>query len=259
MLTLLKRRWFGFGIRTLLLAVAICAAYFARISYLARQQREAIRLIKSLGGSLSYDHNYDGASKPNWPAWLRAWVGEEYFRRVQGVALVSEDFTDEGLKTIASLGDLKVLRFHSSQVTDKGIAYLRACKGLEALEIRWAKVTDAGMADIGTLTNIKELQLLNTKITDDGLPHLSTLKQLETLIIGNFAPHGTQPEEMDRYVAPITGWGLDALGETPNLKTVELFNTQSTWGGDEFQRKRPAVRFSNGGGFTRFPPAYSLP
>lgn len=137
---LLKRRWFRFGIGTLLLAVAICAIWFGRVSYLARQQREAIRLIESLRGMVVYDHTYEGASEPNWPEWLRAWVGEEYFRRVQGVALASEDFTDEGLKILALLSDLKVLRFHSSQVTDEGIAKLRVCKGLESLEIRWAQL-----------------------------------------------------------------------------------------------------------------------
>lgn len=116
------------------------------------------------------------------------------------------------------------------------------------------------MDDIGTLTNLKELRLLNTRITDDALARLSTLTQLETLDIGNFAPHGAQPDEMDRYTAPFTDKGMESLARIENLRAVNLNHCRETDAGvAEFRRKRPSVELTSAGGSTRFPAGYSLP
>jgi hypothetical protein len=260
-----KRRWFQFGFGTLLLVVTLCAIWFARIAYLARQQRDAIRLIESLGGSVAFDHNYEEASEPPWPQWLRVWLGEEYFRRVNGVALVSEDFTDEGLATLASLGDLKVLRFHSSKITDGGIAKLRGCKGLESLEVRWAGMTDGGMAHIGSLKNLKELRLENTRVTDEGLRYLTELPQLFELMIGNYAPHAADelPEEVQqgRYSAPITDVGLEAIAKIPILTSLSLTWCRETSAGlARFSEARPNVKTYGGSkhAYTNVPAGYSF-
>jgi hypothetical protein len=261
-----RGRWFQFGFGTLLLVVAICGIEFGRIAYLARQQREAVRLVENLGGTVVFDHKYEGATEPAGPEWLRAWLGEEYFRRVQGVALVSENFTDEGLSILASLGDLKVLRFHSSQVTDEGISKLRACEQLESLEIRWAEITDAAMADIATLRNLQELRLENTRITDAGLDHLVNMPRLSDLMIGNLAPHGADalPEavQSERYSAPLTDTGLEAIAKIPSLTSLSLMWCRETPAGlAKFSEARPNVKTYGGSAraYTKVPPGYSFP
>jgi hypothetical protein len=247
------RRWYQFGFGTLLIAVTVCGVWFGRIAYLAGQQREAIRLIESLGGTVVFDHKYEGSNEPPWPDWLRGLLGEEYFRRVQGVALGSEDFTDDGLSTLASLGDLRVLRFHSSKVTDEGIAKLRACKRLESLEIRWSGITDAAMADVSTLKNLKELRLYNTRITDAGFMHLVDMPQLTDLMIGNYAPIDAQtlPEadQQEQYSAPITDKALESIAKIPGLTSLSLTWCRETPAGlAKFSEARPNVKTYGGSG-----------
>ena len=261
-----RRRWFQFGFGTLLLVMALCGTWFGRIANLARQQRDAIRLIEGLGGTVVFDHTYEGANVPPRPGWLRAWLGEEYFRRVQGVALASEEFTDDDLWILASLADLRVLRFHSSQITDQGVAKLRACKQLESLEIRWAGITDAAMTDIGTLRSLKELRLDNTRITDAGLRHLIDLPQLSDLMIGNYAPTDAQvlPEavQQELYSAPITDAALEWITKIPNLTSLSLTWCHETPAGlAKFSELRPNVKTYGGSGraYTpHVPPGYSF-
>ncbi len=266
MLRLPIRRWFQFGFGTLLIFVTICGIWFGRIANLARQQREAVRLVEGLGGTVGFDHNYKGLDETDWSGWLRAWLGEEYFRRIRGVALVSEDFTDDELAVLASLGDLKVLRFHSSRITDEGIAKLSTCQELEALEIRWARITDAAMPHIGTLKNLKELRLDNTRVTDAGLKHLRNLLQLSDLMIGNYAPHGadalSEAVQQTRYSAPFTDAGLEAIARIPSLTSLSLTWCRETPAGlAKFLEARPNVKTYGGSGhsYKKVPLGYSYP
>ncbi len=259
-----KRRWTQFGVGTLLFLVTIFAMWFGRAAYLARQQRQAVRLIEGLGGAVVFDHSYEGATEPRGPAWLRQFLGEEYFRRIQGVAIVSEDFTDDHLHELAGLGDLKVLRFHSSKVTNDGMKRLSECRQLESLEIQWASIDDSAMADIGRLKNLKELRLMNTRVGDAGLGQLVSLPRLGTLMIGNFVPHGADalPEtvQFERYSSPITDAGLQAIAQIPSLTDLDLIMCRETSTGlAEFARKRPNVKVTGGTGYTDVPPGYSYP
>jgi hypothetical protein len=259
-----KRRWTQFGVGTLLLIVAVFAIWFGRAAYLARQQRQAIHLIEELGGTIVFDHAYEGSDEPGAPARLRQFLGDEYFRRIQGVAIVSEDFLDDHLAELARLGDLKVLRFHSSKVTDDGIRWLRKCEQLESLEIRWASITDPAMADIANLKTLKELWLLNTRVGDDGLGHLVGHPRLSTLIVGNFVPHEAEAlreaVRYDRYSSPISDGGLQAIAKIPSLTSVDLMMCRETSNQRaSFARERPNVKLTGGTGYTKVPPGYLYP
>ena len=259
-----KRRWTQFGVGTLLLIVAAFAIWFGRASYLARQQLQEIHLIKELGGTIVFDHAYEGSDESSAPEWLRQFLGEEYFRRVRGVAIVSEDFTDDHLAELARLGDLKVLRFHSSKITDEGVRWLRSCDQLESLEIQWASITDAAMAEIGNLKKLKELRLMNTRVGDAGLGHLVSMPRLSTLMIGNFAPLEAEAlSELvlyDRYSSSIGDAGLQAVAKIPSLSDLSLMLCSETSNQvAEFARVRPDVKLTGGTGYTKVPPGYSYP
>ena len=58
----------------------------------ARVQRQALAAIRRAGGNYTYDWQYVGGeflpfTRPGWPEWLVAWVGDDYFGHVNFVHL----------------------------------------------------------------------------------------------------------------------------------------------------------------------------
>ena len=62
-----KRRWYQFSLRTLLIFTVVCAigsAWVARRMDRKRRDREAVAVILKLGGSVSYDYQFDSSRIP---------------------------------------------------------------------------------------------------------------------------------------------------------------------------------------------------
>ena len=64
-------------------------------------------------------------------------------------------------------------------VTDETLKELAALKQLKALEINGAMVTDAGLKELAGLQHLQELHLFQSKVSDAGLKELAALKQLQ--------------------------------------------------------------------------------
>jgi hypothetical protein len=157
-----KRRWTQFGVGTLLLIVAAFAIWFGRAANLARQQRQAIHLIEELGGTIVFDHAYDGSDEPPAPEWLRQFLGEEYFRRVQGVAIVSEDLTDDHLEELAGLfSTLMIGNFlpHEADTLTQSVQSDRYS----------SPVTDVGLQAIARISTLTDLDLMMCRETQEQL------------------------------------------------------------------------------------------
>jgi hypothetical protein len=93
------------------------------------------------------------------------------------------DITDERLRIVAQLKELRFLQLRSTKVTDAGTKHLRGLTLLEGLDLSNTKITDNGLADLTRLENLRSLQLQHTAITDSGLKYLTGLHRLEDLFL----------------------------------------------------------------------------
>lgn len=121
-------RWLSFSLRTLFVLVTVAAIWLGVVVNRAREQREAVKAIEAMGGSIRYDWQPDfvraegaGAtsdqlvmpltdSKPSpaGPAWLRRLIGDDYFQQVERVYIIHPKA--ELLKSIPRLKQLRRVR-----------------------------------------------------------------------------------------------------------------------------------------------------
>jgi Leucine-rich repeat (LRR) protein len=135
-------------------------------------------------------------------------------RAVLGLDLsLNTELTDAGLKELAALKSLQLLRLGGSLVTGAGLKELAALKNLRALDLVGTGVTDATLKPLAALQELRVLHLGLTAVTDAGLKELATLKRLESLNLG-----GTS----------VTGVGLGELAALKSLQTLTLRNTKMT-------------------------------
>ncbi len=64
--------------------------------------------------------------------------------------------------------DTIVLQMANSDVTDDTLRYIEGMKQLRELDLNNSQITDAGLATIALLPNLRDLRLSRTKITDEG-------------------------------------------------------------------------------------------
>src|SRR5262249_46388482 len=119
----------------------------------------AIKAIQKLGGYMARDEKVKG--KP-----------------IVGVFLGGTKATDAGLKHLAGLRQLQMLRLGKTKVTDAGLKHLAGLRQLHGLDLTNTKVTDAGLKHLGRLKQLQTLDLNYTELTDTGLKELAGLKQL---------------------------------------------------------------------------------
>jgi Leucine Rich repeat len=94
--------------------------------------------------------------------------------------------TDEGLKNLAGLSDLRELILGkvdspAPKVTDAGLIVLESLPQLRFLSMPHTAVTDAGLAHLRQSRELELLDLDNSSITDAGLVHLRGLPRLRQL------------------------------------------------------------------------------
>ena len=69
---------------------------------------------------------------------------------------------------IANRTDTIVLQMANSDVTDEILRYLVGLKQLRELDLNNTQVTDAGLKELAELPKLRDLRLARTKITDEG-------------------------------------------------------------------------------------------
>ena len=80
--------------------------------------------------------------------------------------------TDDGLKSVEGMSNLRKLHLENTKVGDAGLAHLKGLSNLEYLNLYGTLVTDAGLAKLEGLKNLKSLFLWQTKVTPDGVEKL---------------------------------------------------------------------------------------
>jgi hypothetical protein len=141
------------------------------------RERETIKAIQEVGGSVYYDYECDppglgAALRPPGPAWLRMVLGDDFFADVSAVFLRDTECTDSDLRHLREFLRLKSLSLKSRQITDDGLIHLAELRELESVALIITQLTDAGLVQLYGLTRLKELSLHNTQVTDAGVEEL---------------------------------------------------------------------------------------
>ena len=221
-----RRRWYQFGLRTLLNGVMLAGCGFAWLGLKvreARQQQAAVAAIEKLGGTVDYDYQFDsrgdylqGAVLPG-PAFFRALLGDDSFRSVHSVHLTGMPVSDADVWQLTRrFPRLKQLEIDDTQVSDAGLEPLSRFRELEDLRLSGTRVTDAGLKHLAGMPNLKVLTLRQTNVTDAGLKHLAGMSNLEML---------------DLYQTNVTDAGLAHLECLHCLNYLRLFDTRVTAAG----------------------------
>jgi hypothetical protein len=196
-----RRRWYQFRLRTLLIGVTVAGCGFGWLGLKvreARRQQAAVATIEKMGGGIGYDYEYDAQGNyvpdhvpdhvpnptPPGPAWLRALLGDDFFRSVYKVYLPAwreRHITDADLEQLVGFTKLAMAELDGTQVTDAGLEHLSGLTRLEWLSLDETQVTDAGLEHLRLLTRLKGLSLKGTRVTDAGLEHLKGLTRLDWL------------------------------------------------------------------------------
>jgi len=97
--------------------------------------------------------------------------------KLQGKPIVYLDLgfskmTDEGLKELTGLKQLRVLKLHRTEVTDAGLKVVAEFEHLEQLFLGRTKVTDKGLKELSTLKRLQVLDLRFTEVSDGAASEL---------------------------------------------------------------------------------------
>ncbi len=234
-----RRRWLQFSLRSLLLftvVVAFASAWLGRRIEQKRKERLAAAVIRSVGGWVHFDYEFDASgamrrqAEPPGPKWLRSWLGDDFFARADRASL--HRFDDDASIPLEDLPDLRSLQifegikggdlFHITSLhgleelfvydaKDAELPSLKPLSKLRQLSLISPQVTNAGIENIGGLSNLEILELPCVKLTDAGLQQLKSLPRLKTLNLAQ---------------SRITGAGLACLAASDGLETLSLSSTR---------------------------------
>jgi hypothetical protein len=87
--------------------------------------------------------------------------------------LANTSVTDNGLKAVAGLKNLRRLHLEKTGIGDDGLASVKGLAELQYLNLYGSKVTDKGLAYLGGLKKLKNVYLWQTGVTDAGAAELA--------------------------------------------------------------------------------------
>lgn len=179
-------------------------------------------------------------------------------QNLQSLGLYDSPITDEACATIGRFPLLQNLWFEngagplSAQITDEGLKSLAGLSQLRSLNLHSSEITDDGLAQIGQLTALTHMTLIDTQIRGHGLSHLSQLPGLRYLQLQNSPLEGDCLQRLAAcpslqilalYGSTVTDDMLPALIPVRSLQYVYLFQTQVTVDGCRaLLKERPDLR-----------------
>jgi hypothetical protein len=211
------RRRLALSLRALLLLVLVFGLWLGRQVHLARQQVLAIRAIQNHGGNVRFDYTLT----PD-PAWLRRFVGDEFFREIAAVWFSAKPIDPSIWPHLRGQAGLRQLDLIGAHVGDEDLDQLRGLRRLRSLDLTSSpRVTDAGIAKLVHLEGLEALVLDFTGVSDDGLLQLKALPRLRKIWVttseGRVTPEGVErlkaemPQLESVYADPSGPWIEDAL------------------------------------------------
>lgn len=92
--------------------------------------------------------------------------------QVATLNLAHTKITDDGLKAVEPLKNLRKLHLENTKIGDAGLTHLKDLTSLEYLNLYGTHVTDSGLEQLAGLKNLKALYLWQTKVTPAGVEKL---------------------------------------------------------------------------------------
>lgn len=168
-----------------------------------------------------------------------------------GAQEANQRITDAGLKHVGGLNRLETLVLRRTQVTDDGLRSIEALAQLRTLQIIDARIGDAGMDRIARLTRLESLSLERTRLSDAGLVKLESLPKIVGLNLAdtNITDVGLKSVAEMRTLqglvldgTKISAAGLEQLGGLPKLRSLSLNRTSITDSGLRHLRALPKLK-----------------
>jgi Leucine-rich repeat (LRR) protein len=129
------------------------------------------------------------------------------FAHLRAVDLSDSTFSDEGMKVLENLKELRRLYLRNTPVTDDGLQRLSGLTSLEELDLYGVRVTDRGIESLRTLTSMRKLNLLGAELSDASMDVVSGMTHLR---------------ELNLYRSHITNAGLAKLGALKELAALDV-------------------------------------
>jgi hypothetical protein len=259
-----KRRFFRFGLKAMLLFIAIVAVWLGIATNRADRQRRAVEAISELGGEFAYDYQKVRTSEhpllsrfpnegfpeymfwndvePPGPEWLRNVVGDHYFITPLRLSVRQQMIIDQDV--LAHLRDLpKIEEFwvHDVKLRTKDLAHLRHLTKAQSIlfgdETLSAIEDEHGFEFLAKCTSLQQLQLKSPCFGDGAAAYLSGATDIRTLILHDTAigdagvAHFKRMRKLEHLGLGRTNVGdagLEHLKSLVGLRTVELLHTKAT-------------------------------
>lgn len=229
----LKRRWFQFSLRTVILVVtAICVLLFL-LTNSAKKQKEAVAWVEAQGGSVDYEWSLDAKGdvdrriqRPeiNKPiGWLIDTLGDDYFYDVVRV-WVGSSTVKPPLSDISALSRFpKITELWLTRINVNDLEPLANMKKLERLLLNYSQVSD--LSALAGLKHLEDLDLHHTQVND-----LSSLAEVKSL------------KSLDLAGTPVSD--LSALAGLKNLEHLNLDRTRRSKGSGLFVGGKTQIKES---------------
>ncbi len=160
--------------------------------------------------------------------------------RLERLSLQGNSFSDDGLKVLAGMKQLKTLAIGMNHrpITDAGVRHLSGLTALEELDLQRSQVGDKGIA---ALKNLKQLRVLVLMEDTKGNSHPPTDASVEYLLAF------TKLQNLTLISTAITEQGVRRLVTLPHLKELGL-STHSVSEGlrAELKQRHPDLRIMTG-------------
>lgn len=241
----LKRRRFQYGIRTLLIVMAVCGVAARWVSLRldkARRQAEVVLAIEVAGGEVDYDE------KSTVSFWMSRCGGPNFGKPVIGIWFGRYvEATDARLAPLEKFSELRYLLCNGKEITDAGLQRLKSLTNLERLEISGSQISDAGLNNLTGLAKLKCLDLDGSQITDGGVEHfigrianLNDLNPAGTQITNaslQFVARLTDLQSLGLMGTPISDDGLEQLKSLTKLRDLWIDRTRVSRNGVKSLKK----------------------
>ena len=245
-----NRRWFRFGLRTMLLALTVLCIWLGFKVNAARRQHDAVQAILQAGGTVAYDYqmvpvadtfNIDRNAVPSAPSWLRSVFGDDFFSNVIYVGFQGAG-ADFELPRLADLPSIRRIIIRSIPTASSGalaqmhlrdddLAIFGQLRQLQELRVHGQEVEGSGLRSLVDLKHLNKLDLYGTFINDTGLEQVGKLTRLQNVILSTdrISDAGLQYLSTIPKLAldltgpsifPISDTRLQALGRLNNLDVL---------------------------------------
>jgi len=91
---------------------------------------------------------------------------EPQAENISKLSLVSSDVTDEGLRRVASMRNLRTLILQKTRIDGSGLGYLQTNTALEVLNLSHTALNDSGIIHLLKMPSLREVYVYNTAVSD---------------------------------------------------------------------------------------------